>query len=411
MLRRQRKGGRKWLRRTLLALAALACLGLLAALAVWPRLSVAMPIGAPREPDLTLGAAAFRAGPGELKGTTVSAHLDAPIELGRNTLYCATAQLAWNELYDLAGGPLSLEGDPPAAAALNRRQLRRADLDEASLVAAAGLDGPALAKKLRREIGKKFGDSARPEQLGAIEAAPPGAPVAYSMLLKGLPFEWAFTQRGRRNFAGSSVACWGIHRYCSSEEDKKRAATQLQVYDYRGPDDFILEIRTRSLDDQLVLAKVPPMAKLLEQAKRVSARMAASKPETGMDDMADLIVPVIDFDLLHDYADLCGRRIGAPSSKVNGKPMAAFRQGVRFRLDERGAVLRSEVVILCSVDARKVRDLIFDKPFLVMIRRRGAELPYFALWVGNAELMGGDWRVREEPPAPGEPQPADDLPL
>jgi hypothetical protein len=31
--------------------------------------------------------------------------------------------------------------------------------------------------------------------------------------------------------------------------------------------------------------------------------------------------------------------------------------------------------------------MIFDKPFLVLMRRADRTMPYFALWVDNAELM------------------------
>ena len=32
-------------------------------------------------------------------------------------------------------------------------------------------------------------------------------------------------------------------------------------------------------------------------------------------------------------------------------------------------------------------DLVFDKPFLIMIQKEGGQKPYFALWVANAELL------------------------
>ena len=31
--------------------------------------------------------------------------------------------------------------------------------------------------------------------------------------------------------------------------------------------------------------------------------------------------------------------------------------------------------------------MIFDKPFLIMLQRSDAKMPYFALWVDNAELL------------------------
>ena len=34
--------------------------------------------------------------------------------------------------------------------------------------------------------------------------------------------------------------------------------------------------------------------------------------------------------------------------------------------------------------------MIFDKPFLILLKHTDAELPYFALWVTNAELFVAD---------------------
>ena len=31
--------------------------------------------------------------------------------------------------------------------------------------------------------------------------------------------------------------------------------------------------------------------------------------------------------------------------------------------------------------------MIFDKPFLIILERANAKMPYFALWVDNAELL------------------------
>jgi hypothetical protein len=31
--------------------------------------------------------------------------------------------------------------------------------------------------------------------------------------------------------------------------------------------------------------------------------------------------------------------------------------------------------------------MVFDKPYLLMLERDEADVPYFALWVGNPELL------------------------
>jgi hypothetical protein len=65
-------------------------------------------------------------------------------------------------------------------------------------------------------------------------------------------------------------------------------------------------------------------------------------------------------------------------------PLIIAAQQTRFRLDERGAALESEAGAAAAIVDT---NLVFDKPFLVMIQRTGASGPYFALWVANAELL------------------------
>ena len=40
-----------------------------------------------------------------------------------------------------------------------------------------------------------------------------------------------------------------------------------------------------------------------------------------------------------------------------------------------------------AVAASGPRDFHFDRPYLIYMQRRGAEQPYFAMWVDNDELM------------------------
>lgn len=53
-------------------------------------------------------------------------------------------------------------------------------------------------------------------------------------------------------------------------------------------------------------------------------------------------------------------------------------------LSERGVVLKSESFMMVSSVPLKI---IFDKLFLIMMMKRGAKYPYFAMWVATPELM------------------------
>ena len=67
-------------------------------------------------------------------------------------------------------------------------------------------------------------------------------------------------------------------------------------------------------------------------------------------------------------------------------------QNVRFQMDEKGVRLKSEAHMAIGCGAAgypATHYLVFDKPFLLMLQRSDADVPYFALWVDNAELLVG----------------------
>jgi len=66
-------------------------------------------------------------------------------------------------------------------------------------------------------------------------------------------------------------------------------------------------------------------------------------------------------------------------------------QDTRFLMDKKGVQLKSEVVMTfgCSVcvEPPPTHLMVFDKPFLVLMSRQGSKAPYFALWIGNADML------------------------
>lgn len=332
------------------------------------------------------GPAAVQARADELPGTVVTPHLEEPIDGTKNVLWCATFQLAWNELCDLAGGDIHMADEPPMVAALNKRAATEADLDPNSFVAMAGIVGEGILERIREALAERFHGTAEPQLVPAEGSLPPDWWVAYAYLLKHLPFESAFTRFDRPlRFAGKSVAQFGILGYSPGEADKEAMARQVDVLSYASEDDFVIELKTRSTEDRLILAKVTPAATLAETVEAVRGRIqgaAASKIE-----QSDILaIPVFDFSVLREYSELYRRGIVAKDPRVHGTDIWLALQRIRFRLDETGAVLESEALLLGAA-AESPRFLIFNKPFLVLLERRGASGPYFALWVANAELM------------------------
>jgi len=312
----------------------------------------------------------------ELDRTVVTPCFGTEIPEGKNVLWCNTFQLAWNELCDLLGEEALAQFDSPTIAALNKGPATKDELDDPSYVAIAG-QGPGVLAEIRRELRRKFYGAALPELLSE-----PGLGdmewIAYAYLFKHLPFEWAFTRfEYPMNFDDTEVAAFGIDQYLKDQDDEVKMAGQVVVHDYQAPDDFIIELKTRSEGDRLVLARVPPAETLAETVAGVRRRVSQGQP-TGMREAEDLAVPVFDFDILRRYPEVC-------------PPCQIAAQSIRFRLDETGAVLKSEAVA-AGGEARSFR---FDGPFLILLERKDAKNPYFALWVANAELMVGFQRAAD----------------
>ena len=205
-------------------------------------------------------------------------------------------------------------------------------------------------------------------------------------MFKQLPFRWAFTRfHSNLEFRqGEPVDSFGIEQLEESFNDERKMASQVAVLDYQNGGDFIIELKTNETDDRLILANITPKATLEKTIAAVEGRIAGKKP-TKMENMANLYIPVLNFDLSREYTELYGKPVHTDSPKVNDTLIEIAAQFIRFRLDETGAVLQSEGGMWGGGTIPK--NLVFDGPFLILLKRRESKQPYFALWIGNRELL------------------------
>lgn len=326
-----------------------------------------------------------------LKSTEITPHLEAPLAPGRSVLWCGTFQLAWNQLCDLVGEDVHFTSDPPMVAALNKKAVTVDHLDAASYVAVADFVRNGVFARIEKALKDKFGGQASPHWLPNPSLTPrPQDIVAYTYLVKYLEFATPFERLDEPLvFESTAVSAFGLGPY---KRQQNEMLPQVGILDYEGPDDFVIELKTKSTDDQVILAKVRPGATLEETVAAVLGRAAAATPaEARPGDV--LQVPRFNFDLVREYTELYGRFLVVTNPAVaKDLQVLSAVQNVRFQMDEKGMRLRSEGHGSggCSAEAPPpvgVREMIFDKPFLVLLKRAEAPVPYFALWVGSPELL------------------------
>lgn len=347
---------------------------------------------------------AERANPAHLKAnvsnlahTVISPTLTAPITEETNVIWCGTFQLAWNELCSLAGGEIRMANENAVVAQLNGRSLGAQDLDESTYIATAALACDTALDNLRRQVSQKFNGAVIPNRIPAKGTLPANSIVLYATLFANLPFERKFnTIQDTHTFRNVEVAAFGIdlpliHKY------QQRVGAQIKIFDKRSGDDFIAELKTKRNNHQLILAKTPPELTLGATVNTVLNRISHTAP-TPFPKVGKFVVPVIDFDLVTDYPEVTNRPLSVRNPLLAGNPILRAQQSIRFKLDEYGAVLKSEAAIeAVSCKMETSNNLIFDKPFLVLMKLTASENPYFAMWIDNPEVLVQLKAVRPEP--------------
>jgi hypothetical protein len=335
--------------------------------------------------------------------------LAAPHTDGTNLMWTAATALAWRELQALAGGPIVLapngaDAEEAAAAeatvaALNEGQVDDDSVDPEACVARAGYQTDAFIAEVRAELARKLPD-ARPRLLPQGEA--PDRFIAWAYLEQHLRFAAPFFRPSwPLHFRKSFVECFGVSRQNDVAEWEKRAR-QVRIHHPCYTEDevermtdaefevmydhCVVELHSERTDLRLLLAMIPRGATLRETvqgALRYVDRNPADHPHARLEIGERFEAPILDLDLVREHNELRGRAIA--TGPLAGQRFGDVVGAARFRLDEGGASMTAEW--LARGLSLPPRELIFGQPFLVMILRKGAALPMFALWVENTEPM------------------------
>jgi len=334
----------------------------------------------------------FKADVSSLKDTELTAHPDVPLTGNKNVLWCGTLQLAWNEAVGLVGEKLHFVNQPPVVDLLNDEDFTKADLDAASYVAIADFERNSVEDEIHAALEKTFQRTASPELIPPKPPHPgPDDFVAYAYLYKDLAFAHPFADNDPLAFGTTQVKNFGTGSGPGHLPDE--VMNQVSIYDYQSEDNFIIKLKPKAEGDELVLAKLEPGATLQATVDSVLKRIASHEPEE-IGPSPQLAIPKLNFDLRRDFPEL-ENLILQPSAAAHVKKLVTseVKQLVRFQLNEKGAILKSEATIVMTATAMapeyepKRHIMIFDKPFLILMKQTNSDRPYFALWVGNASLL------------------------
>ena len=94
-------------------------------------------------------------------------------------------------------------------------------------------------------------------------------------------------------------------------------------------------------------------------------------------------VPRMAWRIEHEFPELVGYVSGPKDTLHVDKAL----QITKFRMDRAGVELASLGLVMATRGGGEPRSYAFRRPFLVALRKRGSELPYFLLWVEDPRLL------------------------
>ena len=199
-----------------------------------------------------------------------------------------------------------------------------------------------------------------------------------------------------------------------SKKQDSRGKTQDSIHDSRitthewGRREMSLRFiasRTEYGWVEIIIAKVPREATLLETIKQVENRINNPTPKQlntsttkHLNDSTTkqyststtlipgdiLAIPKINLDISKEYSELLGKHLA--NKGFEKYFFAIANQNINFSMDEQGARAGSDVTIMLK-KGPSARRMVIDGSFLIYLKEYGADRPYFAAWIDDPEWL------------------------
>jgi hypothetical protein len=299
-----------------------------------------------------------------LKQTDFVATLENPVSESKNIIYAPAFLFAWDKIKEELKSPIIVGSTN-------------------------SLDFNLLNKSISHQ------SSLTDNEYSATAEIIDGAIIAKAFFNKTLPFETNLQVLDDPiNFDTTKVSAFGMYSY---NED---AIKFTQILYYKDDNNFILKLIPKDKQHEIILVKGLEKYQTLKDAIKLTNDLVAQGKQEQTDNKLlwkyqivhedEFAIPVIKFNIATNYKNIEGQGFSTADNKKHSVEVAYQRTG--FIFNENGAVVESEAVAAVdSASAEPIithpKKMIFDRPFLIIIKRADKTNPYFVMKVANAELL------------------------
>jgi hypothetical protein len=288
--------------------------------------------------------------------------LENELLLNKNTIYSVSFLMAWNEIKKV--------------------------LKDSILVT----DANSRDFKLVNE-SNSFRQALKPSEYKTEVSFQDGI-IAKAYFNKVLPFDNSFDKMKQPlMFQKQAVEAFGINYYSVD------LARIVKIYYYDSDNNFVIGIKTKDSNHEIILAKgIPIKGTLLSSFKEVEKKIQLGIVQKTKEENLwkysylredKLAIPVLQYAIENTYSTIEDQEF-VTYPNVPHVVNEAYQQ-ISFCLNENGVTVtdfsRVSVDSMGLFRKAKPKSFVFDKPFFFMLKRKDALYPYYAMYIINTELM------------------------
>jgi len=374
----------------------------------------------------------------QLKSTIITPVLDTKIENGKNMIYCASFQMAWNSLCkDVLKETAEIENAPEYVKLLNDNINEPLSLPEESCIAMAGFKKDNIEEKFLDTLKDKFKNLSKETiSLYNPKLKNDNDIGVLSSFFKDIKFEFPFKENnvifkfgkdnvkvksfGLENYFSyrESVLCKQFKVLYQFKENLKIDSTSFKTLSQILPRGLIIKLVTSSKTDDLIISTIPVENSLNKSYEKVMEivdnsnvehflniinkhinhpidennvifNVDLTNKEINLSDNFSIFIPIININFNNAFSDLSNTNsINLKPIKINNiKSILYNNQSLIIKINNIEKMLKSFTYDSEMTERKKPYKYSIDSPFIIFLKHKSSKYPYFMAYICNDELL------------------------
>ena len=299
-----------------------------------------------------------------------------------NSVWCGTFQLVWNDLKnDIVKQDIEFSPQLECADNLNKSTFTVEDISEADYYKTYGVISPELKTKIETDIYNKFGKKS--DFIDKFDWTAKENNIRYflyAMLVKNLKFAVPFDDLELDTFAGkdTKTSYFGLKKNSNSE-----ARSQVSILYYNNEKDKAISISTTT-NDEIILCMTDKKQNFNQVIEKINNEKQTYTGSKTLEEADILKIPEISMESEKEYKDIEDKDFETADGEILKIEKAL--QNIKFELNKEGAILESEAGMTVQTNAVEItesRDFSFNDKFVLLLKEKDKETPYFALNISD----------------------------